>query len=86
VAVYDRKASAVCWLCIRILTVLCATLKELVWDAIVFCLEGRRREARELATDAYVFVELEMLLAVELIVVVVFWISLTESWVWFAVV
>jgi hypothetical protein len=55
--------------------VLCAALKELIWDTVVRCLEEGRRDGREAAVEAYVFVVVEMRSAVELIVAVVFWIS-----------
>ena len=71
-AVKVLKALAVVWLWSWIRIVLYIALKELIWDMVMCCLEGGRREGREAAAEAYVFVTVEMRSVVELIVAVVF--------------
>lgn len=53
---------------------------------MVLCLGDWSVGGREAAVEAYVFVAVEILSAVELIVAVVFWISWIESWVLAAVI
>jgi len=50
-------------------------MKELVGETVVCCLEGGRGDGREAAAEAYVFVAVEIRSVVDLIDVVVFWIS-----------